>query len=68
MSYILEITEEARLDIQETVEWYDSRRIGLGDEFLLSLEATLSSLQKNPFQHPLQFDQVEYLLSVSLNR
>lgn len=38
MSYILEITEEARLDIQETVEWYDSRRIGLGDELeLLSL-------------------------------
>lgn len=62
MSYTLEFTEEARLDIQETVDWYDSRREGLGDEFLLSLEATVSNLQRNPFHYPLRYDQVRRIL------
>ncbi|WP_158855837.1 type II toxin-antitoxin system RelE/ParE family toxin [Lunatibacter salilacus] len=58
----LEFSEEARLDIQETIDWYDSRKMGLGKEFLLSLDETINNLQNNPFQYPYQHNEVRRIL------
>lgn len=58
----LEFSEEARLDIQETIDWYDSRRMGLGKEFLLSLDNAINNLQVNPFQYPCQYNEVRRIL------
>jgi len=33
------ITTEARHDLAEAYDWYESRRIGLGEEFLYCVEA-----------------------------
>ncbi|HET9053851.1 MAG TPA: hypothetical protein VFM90_06755 [Cyclobacteriaceae bacterium] len=39
MLYSLEITREAKLDIQEAWLWYEEQNNGLGDDFLLMLES-----------------------------
>ena len=38
MSYLLVTVPEARDEIQEAYDYYESKRIGLGDEFLEHLE------------------------------
>ena len=39
----LVIAPEAELDIAEAYVWYERRRIGLGEEFLSSVEACLEA-------------------------
>lgn len=48
MKYQLELTEEARFDIEEAWLWYDQQKTGLGEEFLNSLEASLYQIEQNP--------------------
>ncbi len=38
----------AEEDAKDAAIWYNEKRDGLGDEFLLALEATLNSIQRNP--------------------
>ena len=42
------IAPEAELDIAEAREWYESRRAGLGEEFLSSVDACLESIRRWP--------------------
>jgi hypothetical protein len=42
----LVIAPEAGLDIAEAYLWYESRRAGLGEEFLGSVEACLESIRR----------------------
>lgn len=56
MLYSLEITREAKLDIQEAWLWYEERNNGLGDDFLLMLEALLDGLKRNPFLYEEKYD------------
>jgi len=62
MKFNLEIGEYARLDIKEAIEWYNFKRKGLGDEFLLSLEASVSQLQRDPLLYAAQYGQIRRLL------
>jgi len=48
MTYRLELTDEARLDVQEAWLWYENLKANLGEEFLLSLEASLNEIERNP--------------------
>ena len=42
------VAPEAELDIAEAYVWYESRRIGLGEEFLGSVDAALERICRQP--------------------
>ena len=39
---------ETLADVDETVQWYDAQRAGLGVEFLEEVRATVAMLQEDP--------------------
>ena len=54
MSYILEIKNEANLEITEAYLYYEKKRIGLGEEFLSHLDTYFTRIKKNPEHFPLK--------------
>lgn len=53
MKYELIVKPSAEIDIWEAVLWHNARRTGLGDEFLLTVEAKFNEIIRNPLQYPL---------------
>ena len=49
MTYELAVTAEAETDIVAAFTWYQQKRIGLGHDFLLQVDASFRLLQRNPF-------------------
>ena len=52
MKRALIIRPEAERDLAEAYQWYESQLSGLGSDFLLRLDATLSSIQRTPDLYP----------------
>jgi plasmid stabilization system protein ParE len=48
MAADLVIAPEAELDIAVAYAWYEDRRVGLGEEFLSSVEACIESIRRRP--------------------
>jgi plasmid stabilization system protein ParE len=48
MSLPLIITPEAEEDLSEARAWYERKREGLGEEFVLSVEAALDHIRRVP--------------------
>lgn len=48
MSPVLQISREAKRDMLDAFGWYEGQRPGLGEEFLLSVDATLALIGRNP--------------------
>ncbi|MBN2580109.1 MAG: type II toxin-antitoxin system RelE/ParE family toxin [Pirellulales bacterium] len=48
MAAKLLITPEAAQDIDEAYGWYESQRVGLGEEFLACVDARLQSICRMP--------------------
>lgn len=48
MTYNLRIRVEAEQDLSEAYHYYQDCRAGLGDEFLLCIEATLATITRQP--------------------
>jgi plasmid stabilization system protein ParE len=48
MAAELILAPEAELDVAETYAWYEKRRVGLGEEFLSSVDATLERIRRRP--------------------
>ena len=48
MAYFLEIKEEASDEINDAFHWYESRKTGLGDEFIGLLEEYFNRITSNP--------------------
>ncbi len=48
MTYRVKMLPEAEAEVAEAYAWYQEQRLGLGDEFLLSLEAVLGLLSRTP--------------------
>lgn len=51
MSYKVEITVEAHLEITDAFNYYEKQRIGLGEDFLSELQDQLSRLSENPLSY-----------------
>jgi plasmid stabilization system protein ParE len=51
MKYSIEISSLAKIEIVEAFNWYESQRLGLGEDFLQSLESFFSQLLDNPYTH-----------------
>jgi hypothetical protein len=48
MKLPLIVRPEAERDLAEAHDWYESKVTGLGSEFLLAIDAALSSIQRTP--------------------
>lgn len=48
----------AEIDIAEAAIWYNFQREGLGEEFLLALEAKFNEIQRNPHQFSIIYKNV----------
>ncbi|MFI4860899.1 MAG: type II toxin-antitoxin system RelE/ParE family toxin [Phycisphaerales bacterium JB063] len=46
---------EAEADVQSAYRWYESQRLGLGEEFLLSMDAAVASIRDLQQQHPIVY-------------
>lgn len=44
----LHVEVEAEQDLQAAFDWYESERSGLGDEFLLAVEAAFAAVARRP--------------------
>lgn len=53
MTYALTIRRVAELDITETFNYYESKRLGLGYDFLLCIEESFSKIERNALQYQL---------------
>ncbi|OBP14173.1 addiction module toxin RelE [Rheinheimera sp. SA_1] len=49
MSYTLKLRKEAEFDVAEGFDYYQGKRVGLGDDFLLCIDDALQKIQRNPF-------------------
>lgn len=52
MSYILEVKDEANLEIIEAYLYYEEKRTGLGEEFLEHLDNYFDRITTNPKHFP----------------
>jgi len=52
MTYILEVKDEAKLDIIEAYLYYEEQRTGLGEEFLEHLDSYFERITANPKHFP----------------
>jgi plasmid stabilization system protein ParE len=53
MAAELVFAPEAELDIAEAYAWYEARRVGLGEDFLSSVDACMESILRQPDMFPL---------------
>lgn len=52
MKRALIIRPEAERDLAEAYGWYESQVPGLGSDFFLRIDASLSSIRRTPEMHP----------------
>ena len=48
MAFTIKLRTRAIKDIGEAFEWYEEKRAGLGEEFLLSVDDVILTIQRNP--------------------
>ncbi len=58
MNYQLIIRKKAENQITEAFNWYESKRVGLGDDFLLCIEASLTILNRNPYIFQVRYKNI----------
>ena len=50
MKYDLIVRPEAEAELAEAFEWYEQQVAGLGGRFLLSIDAAINSIRRDPLQ------------------
>lgn len=55
MKYCVIVSPEAENDLKEIFSWYEDKRIGLGYEFLLQVDAGINFVKRNPEIHPIEY-------------
>ena len=58
MSFTAKILHDARLDIIETIAWYNEQQVGLGKRFRTALTETISRIRDNPMLSAVQYRNV----------
>jgi toxin ParE1/3/4 len=62
MSFRIVIREPAERDMAEASAWYEARSRGLGARFILSIEASLARISRNPEASTLCFERFRRVL------
>jgi len=52
MTYPIRLRDEAERDATLAASWYEEQRVGLGQEFLDELLATLEAISEHPHAYP----------------
>ncbi len=52
MKYSLLVRPEAEADLRQAFDWHEEQNVGLGDDFIYQVEATLLTIEQNPFMFP----------------
>jgi plasmid stabilization system protein ParE len=55
MKYSVIVRPEAEDDLKEAFSWYEDKRVGLGHDFLLQVNAGLNFIMRNPEIHPIEY-------------
>jgi hypothetical protein len=53
----------AEMDAMDSANWYNQRRDGLGNEFLLALDAKFNAIRRNPLQFNLIYKNIRRALT-----
>jgi plasmid stabilization system protein ParE len=61
-NYTIQINQDALQDIRDTVDWYNFKTLGLGDEFKRQAISKINSLKKNPSIYTIRYADVRCLL------
>ena len=62
MPYQLRIRSAAEADIQDAYQYYEKCRKGLGQDFILCIEASLDKITKNPNHYPIVHKNIHRIL------
>lgn len=62
MSYSLLVRKKAEYHLEEAFDWYEKKRIHLGSEFFLSVEAIFNTIQENPHLFPIRHKNIRCAL------
>lgn len=55
MKYRVIVRSEAEDDLKAAYSWYEDKRVGLGYDFLLQVDAGLNFIARNPNIHPIEY-------------
>ncbi len=58
MSYKIKLKAEAKLDIQETIAWYDEQQAKLGTRFYKTIQDTFKQLKENPYLNAIRYKNI----------
>jgi plasmid stabilization system protein ParE len=58
----ISVQPEAEIEITEAFRWYEDKNEGLGSEFMRALEASLSSIQRNPTSYAIVHKEMRRVL------
>ncbi|MEZ4753212.1 MAG: type II toxin-antitoxin system RelE/ParE family toxin [Bdellovibrionota bacterium] len=62
MKFTIKLRKEAESEIRDAFEWYESHLVGLGHEFLLSIDESLAILKSEPEIYPLVHSEIRRAL------
>jgi hypothetical protein len=52
---------EVKNDLQEAIDYYNDKKVGLGDRFYLVAYKLMKSLEQNAFLYTVRFDKTRFL-------
>ncbi|NEP61285.1 MAG: type II toxin-antitoxin system RelE/ParE family toxin [Symploca sp. SIO2G7] len=58
MAYQVLVLPEAEQDLEDAYNWYEEQNTGLGSEFIRVVDASFSTIQRNPFASAVVYQQV----------
>lgn len=50
-----QLSDEAELDVEDGYSWYESKKVGLGEEFLGSLDQAKEAIERNPTTYRVRY-------------
>ncbi|MBS4027511.1 MAG: type II toxin-antitoxin system RelE/ParE family toxin [Ignavibacteriales bacterium] len=62
MNYILSLRKEAKSDLKETFQWYESESYGLGEKFIIAFETSAGFIIQNPLMYPIVYKDIRRTL------
>jgi len=63
MKYNLIVRPEAEAELADAYAWYGQQVVGLGDDFLQAVDATINSIRRNPLQYPVVYKDIRRTLT-----
>lgn len=62
MTPALVIRREVEAELKTVYDWYEEKETGLGDQFLLCIDAAFSAIRRSPGMFPIVHKQVRRVL------